>query len=106
MTGIQLIFENGIESPMLGGNHQLETMATVEIPDKPVTSVSAAMADNNFIHNIKFLQEGKEITVFSRNDNRGTLHTHEIPPNHSIVGVYGQKNGACIHKLGFIVMEL
>ena len=89
---------------MLGGSYASETLATVEITEKAVKNVSAMTVD--YASNIKFLQEGQEITVYSRGSNYGTLKTCEIPPNHSIVGVYGTNDATYIRSLGFIVMEI
>ena len=72
---------------MLGSTEPSETLATVEIPDKPVKRVSAMQG--TCVHNIKFMQEEQEITVFNRGSNGGGLTTRDIPPDHSIVGVYG-----------------
>ena len=58
---------------MLGGSHASETLATVEITEKAVKNV-CAMTDG-YVWNIKFLQEGQEITVYSRGSNYGTLKT-------------------------------
>ena len=73
---------------MLGANQKRVTLATVEILDKPVKSINV-METGVYVCNIKFMQEGQEITVYSRGNRDGSLNTREIPPNHSIVGVYG-----------------
>ena len=90
---------------MLGVSQASETLTTVEITEKAVKNVSA-MVSGKCVCKIKFLQEGQEITVFYRGYNSGTLKTREIPPNHSIVGVYGKTDASFIRSLGFIVMEI
>ena len=62
MTGIQLICQDGIESPMLGATYLHEILATVEIQEKNFKCVSFISGFN--VHNIEFMEEGQEITVY------------------------------------------
>ena len=97
MTGIQLIFEDGTESPMLGGAANNGIIQTVEIPNKPVKTVTA-FNDNGYVSNMMFVQGGNEITVFNRGKATAGLprYSRDIPPNNQIVGVYGVKNDSWI----------
>ena len=108
MTAIQLVFEGGIESPMFDTNHPNASneISTVQIPDAPISRVSARIFNTRAQANIRFEQGEGSTTVFNKNYKIGRDETREIPANHHIVGVYGRAvQEEFLLYLGFIIAE-
>jgi len=106
MTAIQLVFENGITSPLFDGNHSRATgMTTVQIPDKPIKRISVRTG-GVCAYSLQFeFAQGPPLVVFDKGYTGHPVKSQEIPANHHIVGVYGRIQSNLILYLSFILAE-
>ena len=109
MTAIQLVYENGVESPLFDANNcSASELNSVRLPERnKITSISV-WGGNLFTYKMQVEFEEAESTqiVYHLNKNDGEYQQRAIPPNHSVVGVYGKlDHGGYLEYIGFIVME-
>ena len=113
LTGIQLIFENGLSSPDFDSeNAGAEEYKSNQLaPNKHVTSIKMLIHDHTWPFHLSFLYEdGTEQSLSANFRNAQPVAVErKIPPNHVIVGVYGKMrdptNVKRICSLGFILMD-
>ena len=90
LTAIQLVFQNGIKSPLFDAYPSAHEPITIRVPDSPIVTISSKANEwysgsINFVH-----KDGKTTVAFdTKYDAKCADVTREIPENHSIVGVYG-----------------
>lgn len=107
-TAIQLVFEGGVESPMLDTNHPSASteISEVKLSGKNVESIICDAGCNSYIAKMQFKHENGQQVVFKGLDRHFGDTAKLVPSNHIIVGVYGNfTKGAYIRQLGFIVAE-
>ena len=104
MSALQLVFENGIESPLFDGGQQGTTeLETFEVPDRPVTRITGTSGGAHISRIILTFEDNQHVTVFPQS-KEVPKYDIEVPPKHAIVGIYGTYNYKFIGRLGFIVM--
>ena len=94
LSAIQLVFQNGIESPIFDSQKKgADDFTTVALPDgSPIVSITSK-ASNIGCSDIVFVQKnGQETVIFDKNWHYGSEEIREIPETHAIVGVYGLYN--------------
>ena len=107
LSAIQLVFQNGIESPLFDAKGPgANEISTVRVLDKQMNCVSAQV-EAMYISKIQFeYNDGEAKIVFDKNYGYGSQDVRSIPENHSIVGIYGTYyDNAFMSRLGFIVMQ-
>ena len=80
-------------------------LISVKIADKPLVSVQTKTAV--YVHSLKLsVQSSLPLTILGKNSNHNVDQlTYVVPPDHSIVGVFGKFSFNCISRLGFILVE-
>ena len=93
MTALQLVFKDGIESPLFDGGEQGTTeLETFEVPDKPITKITGTTGGNYISKILLTFEENQQVTVFPQGGNKEGYDI-EIPPKHAVVGIYGTYYG-------------
>ena len=110
LSAIQLVFQNGTESPLFDGKYNNATkIQTYKLSDQPITIVSGkAHGDGTFPKKFSLtFKDGSELSIFPQGSSgaKGKDPVIKIPPNQTIVGIYGSISRYHICQLGFIVME-
>ena len=100
LTGIQLVFEGEIKSPIFDATGSKETkerpFKDYDVRGKEFSAVQARVFQSTFVYKLGLVETTKTMAEGAADFDitpewsiSGVLERREIPPNHSIVGMFG-----------------
>lgn len=112
LSGIQLHYKNGLDSPPFLSNNCLPELFTTHRLDtdnevhKVIAKVQTFGSRTHGILGLDFISDSDQVLLHAEFDEIGSIEERVLNPGEKIVGVYGSKNRKfCdyIDSLGFIV---
>ena len=106
MTAFQLIFEDGIESPMYDGGHSSagDDISTIDVSDLQTKDIVCNGRSDGYIAKMTIRNESGSKTIYHKNRSDYQNSTRKIPDGYHIVGFYGT-NDSWIKSFGLIVAK-
>ena len=113
LSGIQLMFTNGVESPIFESDTSRDReLTTIDIDiSKSVRKLGLLVSNSNYIFGIKLLDEKNREIIWEEWNGEVPGHItwkyQKIPEGQEIIGVYGNKTkgGYSIKQLGFVMWK-